>query len=593
MENNKLFKNFKFIVSLIWETSPRFLCMKVLSIVVNTVSPFILILFPKYIIDSIINENGFHTTFSIILSMCLCLLVVNALSTYIGTYINKYSGIIQFDLVKLYGRKVMELNYEDLENPSILDMFEKSKTGFDLYGFFDKIVSIISNLFTLIGYSVILFTYNWLMLLIVLLVVAVNLFCNKQKNKYYYKMSEESAPINRKFTYLVNLMLGFDYAKEIKVNNLSTYITEKYDSNLVWFKKILTKIYNKLLIYTGISSLVSILQTLVLYSVVAYSTIMKSITIGDFTMYIAAISAASASMLEIVVSFADINQNMKYATDMRLFFELERKTEKSGVKPAFNSDNLQITFKNVSFRYPGTQRWALHNVNFTVRKGEKISIVGTNGSGKTTLIKLLLRLYEPTEGEIIINGINIDQYDYTEYIDLFAPVLQDYKIFAFSCKENVVLNREYDEQKLYKALYDSGLEEKIARLPEGVMTSVYKLFDENGVEFSGGENQRLAIARAIYKDAPVILLDEPTANLDPLAEYDIYITLYKMLNDKTSFFVSHRLASSRFCDRIFVLNDGELISDGSHDELMKKCDLYREMFDKQSQYYVNKECNKS
>ena len=142
-------------------------------------------------------------------------------------------------------------------------------------------------------------------------------------------------------------------------------------------------------------------------------------------------------------------------------------------------------------------------------------------------------------------------------------------------------------------MYDSGLEEKIARLPEGVMTSVYKLFDENGVEFSGGENQRLAIARAIYKDAPVILLDEPTANLDPLAEYDIYITLYKMLNDKTSFFVSHRLASSRFCDRIFVLNDGELISDGSHDELMKKCDLYREMFDKQSQYYVNKECNKS
>ena len=230
---------------------------------------------------------------------------------------------------------------------------------------------------------------------------------------------------------------------------------------------------------------------------------------------------------------------------------------------------------------------ALDQVTMTVKTGSIYGLVGTNGSGKTTLIKLLLRLYEPTEGEILFNGVNINEYDYTDYLELFAPVLQDYKIFAFSCKENVVLNRAYHEEKMYNALYDSGLKEKISRLPDGVMTSVYKLFDENGVEFSGGENQRLAIARAVYKDAPVILLDEPTANLDPLAEYDIYMTIYQLLHHKTSFFVSHRLASCRFCDRIFVINEGKLVSSGTHDELIQHCGLYREMFEKQAQFYVN------
>lgn len=586
--SSKYIKNFRFVISLIWQTSPKFICAKFAIVLVNTISPFIMIIFPKLIIDSIIGGGDWISTFHLIAIMGIVLLVTTLLSTFLSATAQKYGDTIQYDLVRIYGKKVMSLNYEDLENPAVLDMFEKSKSGFNMYDFFDKIVAVITNVLSFIGYAAILFTYSRLMLIVVVAVVVINLICNAKKNKYYYKAGEDAAPMNRKFAYLAGLMYGFDYAKEIKVGGLSDYITDKYDDNIVGFKKIFRTLYRHVFLLSGVSSLTSVIQTFTLYSVVAYSAIQKTISIGDFTMYISSISAASGCLLTIVSAMIDISKNTKYATDMRLFFEMERKTEIGGILPDRSANNIDIEFRNVSFKYPRTDRYVLRHISFTVHSGEKISIVGKNGSGKTTLIKLLLRLYEPTEGEILVGGKNITDYDYKAYLSLFAPVLQDYKIFAFSCKENIELNLEDNEERLMRAIHDSDLDEKISSLPNGVLTPVYKQFDENGVEFSGGENQKLAIARAIYKDAPIILLDEPTANLDPLAEYDIYTMIYHMLGNKTSFFVSHRLASGRFCDRIFVVDGGEIIADGPHDSIVKSCELYREMFEKQAQFYIDK-----
>lgn len=586
--SSKYVKNFRFVISLIWQTSPKFICAKFAIVLVNTISPFIMIIFPKLIIDSIIGGGDWISTFHLIAIMGIVLLVTTLLSTFLSATAQKYGDTIQYDLVRIYGKKVMSLNYEDLENPAVLDMFEKSKSGFNMCDFFDKIVAVITNVLSFIGYAAILFTYSRLMLIVVVAVVVINLICNAKKNKYYYKAGEDAAPMNRKFAYLAGLMYGFDYAKEIKVGGLSDYITDKYDDNIVGFKKIFRTLYRHVFLLSGVSSLTSVIQTFTLYSVVAYSAIQKTISIGDFTMYISSISAASGCLLTIVSAMIDISKNTKYATDMRLFFEMERKTEMGGILPDRSANNVDIEFRNVSFKYPRTERYVLRHISFTVHSGEKISIVGKNGSGKTTLIKLLLRLYEPTEGEILVGGKNITDYDYKAYLSLFAPVLQDYKIFAFSCKENIELNLEDNEERLMRAIHDSDLDEKISSLPNGVLTPVYKQFDENGVEFSGGENQKLAIARAIYKDAPIILLDEPTANLDPLAEYDIYTMIYHMLGNKTSFFVSHRLASGRFCDRIFVVDGGEIIADGPHDSIVKSCELYREMFEKQAQFYIDK-----
>ena len=518
--------------------------------------------------------------------MTLALLITSVLTVVCNTYLSKYETLIQFSLARIYGKKVMDLDYEDLENPEVLNLFEKSRSGFNIYGFFDQVVSIISSIISLFGYLLILLTFNWIMLLIVLFVVAINIFCNKKTNKYQYKMQEEAAPINRKFTYLTNLMIGFDYAKEIKVNQLSNFVIDKYEKEVLSFKKILNRIYKHFFVFSNITSLTSVLQSFSLYLIVSISAINKEISIGDFSMYITAISSTSGTLLKIVNSFTAIARNLKYATDMRRFFEISRKSCSGGENHVIDN-TIELEFDNVSFKYPNSDIFVLKNINFSVKGNEKISIVGKNGSGKTTLIKLLLRLYEPTEGRILLNGKDISSYDYNEYLGLFAPILQDYKVFAFSFKDNIVFDKKVDNNRLYDAISFSDLKEKIDSLPFGLDTSIYKVFDVDGIELSGGENQKLAIARAIYKDTPIILLDEPTANLDPIAEYDIYMLIYKMLSNKLSFFISHRFASCRFCNRIFVINEGQLIADGSHNELYEECNLYREMFDKQAQFYVN------
>lgn len=586
LKNIETIKNFKFIISLIWKVNPLFCIAKLISVLVSTITPFIWIIFPKFIIDAIVSQSGYNNVLKYILLMCGCLFVITILNIYIDTYMGKYESLIQFRLGEIYYDKVMDLNYDDLENPQILDLFEKSKSGFDVYGFFNQLVSLVSSSISLIGYIAILFTFNWLMLFIVFAVVVINLFCNKKKNKYNYKMNEAIAPHNRKFSYMANIMFDFGYIKEIKVNNLKGFILDKYNQEIKCFKDIINVIFNKLLIFTATSSLASLLQTFALYSTVAYAAVKGSISIGDFSMYLSSISAASGVILGIVSGLLSINQSLKYTSNMRSFFELERKVDNKKTAE-LEKEITELEFENVSFKYPNTERMILKHISFKVKSGEKISIVGKNGSGKTTLIKLILRLYEPTEGRILLNGKDIREYDYREYLKTFAPILQDYKIFAFTLKDNIVFDHPYDEDKLNSIIEDSGLAEKLKSLPNGAMTSMYKQFDENGIEFSGGENQKVAIARAIYKNSPIILLDEPTANLDPLAEYDIYLLIYNMLKGKTSFFVSHRLASCRFCSRIFMIDDGKLVADGSHDELMKCCPIYNEMFNKQAQFYVS------
>lgn len=341
--SSKYVENFRFVISLIWQTSPKFICAKFAIVLVNTISPFIMIIFPKLIIDSIIGGGDWISTFHLIAIMGIVLLVTTLLSTFLSATAQKYGDTIQYDLVRIYGKKVMSLNYEDLENPAVLDMFEKSKSGFNMYDFFDKIVAVITNVLSFIGYAAILFTYSRLMLIVVVAVVVINLICNAKKNKYYYKAGEDAAPMNRKFAYLAGLMYGFDYAKEIKVGGLSDYITDKYDDNIVGFKKIFRTLYRHVFLLSGVSSLTSVIQTFTLYSVVAYSAIQKTISIGDFTMYISSISAASGCLLTIVSAMIDISKNTKYATDMRLFFEMERKTEMGGILPDRSANNVETS----------------------------------------------------------------------------------------------------------------------------------------------------------------------------------------------------------------------------------------------------------
>lgn len=269
------------------------------------------------------------------------------------------------------------------------------------------------------------------------------------------------------------------------------------------------------------------------------------------------------------------------------FLEISDEMYKGKLPLEKRSDNqYQIEFKDVSFKYPGTEHYALRHFSMKLRIGEKLAIVGMNGSGKTTMIKLLCRLYDPDEGEILLNGVDIRKFKHEEYSRLFSVVFQDYQLFSFLLGENVAVSSDYDEERVRKCLEDAGLGERLKALPQGIHTYLYKDY-EDGVEFSGGEAQKVAIARAIYKTAPFVLLDEPTAALDPLAEYEIYKSFDQIVGDKTAIYISHRLSTCRLCDKIAVFHEGRLIQQGSHEQLVQdQAGKYYEMWSSQAQYYV-------
>ena len=276
-----------------------------------------------------------------------------------------------------------------------------------------------------------------------------------------------------------------------------------------------------------------------------------------------------------------------YIDDLESFIALPYMDGMEGKENIEKEKELCFEFIHVSFRYPESDVYTLRDINLKIDSGERLSVVGANGAGKSTLIKLLLRLYKPTEGKILLNKRDINLYKYEEYIELFSVVFQDYKLLAYSVRENICLSKEYCGQEFKRVLEESGLAEKIDRLPFGEETPLFKVYDERGIELSGGEGQKLGIARALYKDSPIVILDEPTSALDPMAEYEIYQRFGSLVKGKTSIYISHRLASVRFADNIIVLDKGCIVEEGKHDELVKANGLYSEMYHMQAEYYTN------
>lgn len=249
-----------------------------------------------------------------------------------------------------------------------------------------------------------------------------------------------------------------------------------------------------------------------------------------------------------------------------------------------NDNEYEIEFRNVSFSYPGSRKKVLDHVSFRFRVGEKLALVGKNGAGKTTFIKLLCRLYDPTDGEILLNGIDIKKYDYQEYQSLFSVVFQDFKLFSFELGQNVAANTDYEEEEVYRCLEKAGIGQRVRQMKQGLKTVLYQTGD-NGVEISGGEAQKIAIARALYKDAPIIIMDEPTSALDPISEYEIYSKFDRLVCNKTAIYISHRMSSCRFCDRIIVFDEGNIRENGTHEQLLAQNGLYSQMWKAQAKYY--------
>ena len=285
----------------------------------------------------------------------------------------------------------------------------------------------------------------------------------------------------------------------------------------------------------------------------------------------------------------ELKTNSIYVDQAFKFLDIPNSMYQGSLTTEKRSDRqYEVEFKNVSFKYPGSENWALKNVSMKFKVGKRLAIVGENGSGKTTFIKLLCRLYDPQEGQILLNGIDIRKYNYRDYMDVFSIVFQDFQLISQPLGANVAGSSTYDEAKVCKALIDAGFGDRLETMPNGLNTQLYKDFTENGVEISGGEAQKIAIARAIYKDAPFIILDEPTAALDPIAEAEIYSKFNDISGDKTAIYISHRLSSCKFCDEIAVFHEGGIIQQGAHEDLLAdEAGKYHELWYAQAQYYTD------
>ena len=328
------------------------------------------------------------------------------------------------------------------------------------------------------------------------------------------------------------------------------------------------------------------------YLFVVFRAAAGALAIGSLLKYAATIYRFSTALTRVISEASQLTMSAKRQQATMEYLNIEDVLYKGSLpveKRFFCEDgdnDYEIEFRNVSFRYPGSEKYVLKNFSFKFRTGERLAVVGMNGSGKTTFIKLLCRLYDPTEGEILLNGIDIRKYDYREYMTIFSVVFQDFKIYAFSIAQNVAASLDYDKAKVENCLVKAGFGERLAALSAGAETYLYKNFDKEGVEISGGEAQKIALARALYKDAPFIILDEPTAALDPVAEFEIYSRFNEIIGKKTAIYISHRLSSCRFCDDIAVFHDGCLVQRGSHEELSADREgKYYELWQAQARYY--------
>ena len=337
----------------------------------------------------------------------------------------------------------------------------------------------------------------------------------------------------------------------------------------------------------GLGQLVFGLCYGILYVYVALKAHGGAFPIGLVMQYVGAIEQFSACIRKLAVSITTLSRNAAYLELTFSFLDIPNKKYMGTIPVKKRNDNeYEIEFRDVSFRYPGSTTDALKHLSFRFRLGTKLAVVGMNGSGKSTMIKLLCRLYDPTEGEILLNGINIQKYDYDEYMSLFSVVFQDFRLLSFTLGENVAAGMEYDRERAKQCLEEAGFGKRLAELPRGLDTYLGQDFDQSGVEMSGGEAQKIALARALYRDAPFVILDEPTAALDPLAEYEMYTRFNEMVGDKTAVYISHRLSSCRFCDEIAVFDQGRLVQYGSHGKLLEDTrGMYWKLWTAQAQYY--------
>ena len=552
--------------------------------------PFMSVVLPKLAIGTL-EQFGKDAVKPLVIVLLVYLAIAGLcgfMNNYLTQVISAENMRIRLRYIIRCSEKIQNMDYKNVEDSTFWEKYDKAMNAGNnnaegIEGLYNHLAKLPAMTITLIGMCVIGMTLSPFVVLALVLHVIVIMWVSAKVHDLEYAKKEDIAKASRRMRYFRNTTQDFTFGKDIRIFDLRQRILDNYKSEINAYVGVKRMLANKKFWLGGASLLTLLLTNVVMYGILIEKTY-NGMPISSFTMYVALITSLMALMIEYGEYMTFIRNEGEYVNDYFRLIDAPLITE--GEQSPKIDGQVEIVFDHVTFRYPNTDVDIYKDFSFTIHKGERLAIVGINGAGKSTLVKLICGLYEPNEGHIYINGIDIREWNKQALYDLYSTVFQDFNILAFTLRENVTCkNENSDDDKVREVLERVGLGKKLSSLDKGLDQMMLKVIDEQGTDFSGGERQKLAIARALYKDAPMIIMDEPTAALDALAEAEIYESFSSLVEGKTAIYISHRLASTKFCDKIALFDKDGVKEYGTHEELMEKQGLYYDMFVVQGKYY--------
>ncbi len=599
---------------LLYQRCPAIFWLQGIKAALTALSPYATVFLSARLITELSTTRDPHA----LTVLAVLTVAVTALCTLLKAIFSRWadSQVEAYYLCKeIYGEKLMGLDFCDMDNQHTHDLLSQIQqvsrwSGWGLPKIAYTFPQAMTALFRILGAGalcVTLFTSRvpqdsplvWMnhplwgsivVLVILMAVVLLSARVSRKAESCWEHFGELATQGNRIFGFFSHKLCQLDRALDMRIyrqeNIAGDYLATDNAFGVTGPFSQAAK--GRMGLLFGLSSAMTQLITLISYGFVCLKAWAGAFSVGAVTQYISALTGFATGMTDLLENIGTLQVNGVYLRTTFEFLDIPNGMYQGSLTTEKRSDRqYEVEFRNVSFRYPGTEQDVLHNVSLKFRVGSRLAVVGMNGSGKTTFIKLLCRLYDPTEGEILLNGINIRKYRYDDYQAIFSVVFQDHQLLSLPLGQNVAAAMDYNPEKAEASLNDAGFQERLQQLPKWLDTCLNRDFEKDGVLFSGGEKQKIAIARSLYKDAPFIILDEPTAALDPVAEADIYTKFDAIVGDKTAIYISHRLSSCRFCDEIAVFDNGRIVQFGTHDELLRdEQGKYFELWHAQAQYYT-------
>lgn len=603
-------------LKLFYKRYPQMILSRLISVVWNSLTPYVSIYLSALVIDELAGSRNVERLQLLVLITLASAAVIALGTALLKKWTEAQSAGMWFKVENILSEKMLDMDYVSLDETHTAELLSTIRQnmnggGWGLYRVVVAYEELCSSILTILGgisLTVSLFVSrvpdgagalsvlnNPLVVLAVITVMLAVTFIapvlNNKSGSYYAKHADSHNLGNRLFSFFGWLGYYSELAPDVRIyrqdricdrhnhNKDDTFCSNGLFARLAW---------GPMGLFAAAGSAVSVIFTGVVYAFVCLKALAGAFGLGSVTQYVASITKVSGGMSSFVSTLGDMRNNAPFLELTFEFLDIPNNMYQGSLTVEKRNDRkYEVEFRNVSFKYPGSENYALRNVNMKFEIGKRLAVVGMNGSGKTTFIKLLCRLYDPTEGEILLNGIDIRKYNYAEYMNIFSVVFQDFKLFSLTLGENVASGSNIDREKVIDCLNKAGFGGRLAEMPNGIDTYLYTDYEKDGVNVSGGEAQKIAIARALYKDSPFIILDEPTAALDPIAEAEIYGKFDEIAGDKTAIYISHRLSSCKFCDEIAVFHEGAVIQQGTHASLVAdESGKYYELWHAQAQYYT-------